>query len=130
VGAREDLLGAWRLVSMVSRSSNGDVRYPFGTDARGLIIWDAHGWFSAQIAPGGEGATADAGQYVAYFGTWEMDEAAGELVHHVAGSFSERLRGTDQRRRFTFESGRLLLQPPPTVTGSETVSSTVTWERT
>ena len=130
MGAREDLPGAWRLVSMIARSSNGDVRYPFGTEASGLIMWDAHGWFSAQIAPGGEGASGDPLQYGAYFGTWEIDDAAGELVHHVAGSFTERLRGTDQRRGFTFEGNRLMLQPPPTVTESETVTTTVTWERT
>ncbi len=130
MGAREDLPGAWRLISMISRSSNGQVRYPFGEQASGLIMWDAHGWFSAQIAPGGEGASGDPAQYVAYFGTWELDEAAGEVIHHVAGSVSERLRGTDQHRKLAFEGNRLSLQPPPTVTASETVTTTVTWERT
>lgn len=129
MGARQEFIGAWRLVAFESRSTDGSVRHPFGVAATGLIMWDGSGAFSAQIAPGGEGSSGDPGQYVAYFGMWDVDDAAGEVVHHVAGAFNAALRGTDQRRRFVFEGDRLTLQPPPAVTNGETVTSTVTWER-
>ena len=109
MGAREDFPGAWRLVSMIARSSLGEVRYPYGTEPTGLIMWDAHGWWSVQIAPGGDQIGNPPGSYVAYFGTWEIDEPAGELVLHTKQSLTERLRGTDQRRSFRFEGKRVLL---------------------
>jgi len=129
MSTREQFIGAWRLVAFESRSTDGSVRYPFGTAATGLIMWDGSGAFSAQIAPGGEGATGEPGQYVAYFGTWEVDEAAGQLVHHVEGAFNAALLGTDQRRTFVFAGDGLTLQPPPTTADGNTVTSTVTWEK-
>jgi hypothetical protein len=126
---REQFVGAWRLVSFESRSTNGSVRHPFGAEATGLIQWGASGVFSAQIAPAGEGASGDPAQYVAYFGTWEVDESAGEVVHHVEGAFNAPLRGTDQRRGFAFKGRRLTLLPPPAMANGETVTSEVTWEK-
>lgn len=47
---REYLVGAWTLESYESSDVDGsNVRYPLGTDARGLIMYTADGYMSAQL---------------------------------------------------------------------------------
>lgn len=129
MGRDERFIGAWRLVSMESLSSDGTRRYPLGSEAAGLIQWDAAGVFSVQIAPAGAGASGDPAQYVAYFGTWWVDERTRELVLDVDTAFNDRLRDTQQRRKFNFEGNRLALEPPPSIADGATVTTRVLWER-
>jgi hypothetical protein len=116
-------LGAWELVSFESRAADGTVTRPMGDDPVGIIIWDASGAMSAQLGP----RDAEAGPYVAYFGTLEAeDEREGELTHRVTGASLPRLR-TDQVRQYRFLSDdELVLQPPPSTDGS---SSELLWRR-
>lgn len=44
-------LGAWKLVSLEPRDSNGRLAYPFGENATGMIIYDAGGNMSVQVRP-------------------------------------------------------------------------------
>jgi hypothetical protein len=46
----DNLVGAWRLVSIETRRANGEVIYPFyGKHPEGLLIYDRSGWMSVQI---------------------------------------------------------------------------------
>src|ERR1700730_14968749 len=45
--SRQDLIGAWRLVSIEVDGREADPFY--GNGSRGLLIYDASGWFSVQI---------------------------------------------------------------------------------
>src|SRR6476660_8843384 len=46
----ERLVGAWRLISVETKRSNGEVIYPFyGKHPEGLLIYDRSGWMSVQI---------------------------------------------------------------------------------
>src|SRR5664279_684853 len=46
----EQLVGAWRLVSVETLRPNGEVIYPFyGKHPEGLLVYDRAGWMSAQI---------------------------------------------------------------------------------
>ena len=48
--ARNQLIGAWRLVSIETIRPNGEIIYPFyGKHPEGLIVYDASGWMSVQI---------------------------------------------------------------------------------
>jgi hypothetical protein len=67
--------------------------------------------------------------YVAFFGSWSLDEEAAEMVLTVAATFNAALQGTVQRRKFAFEGDRLTLQPPPTESGGETITTHVLWQR-
>ena len=120
--------GAWRLVSSAVELSEGTAPPPFDENANGLIIWASDGAFSAQISsdPADDGTERP---YVAYFGTWDYDEAAGEVVHTVDGSVSENLRETIQRRGVSFDGDRVTLRPPPTEVDGVTRSMSLIWER-
>src|SRR5271156_2325337 len=50
--------------------------------------------------------------FVAYFGTFDNEEATQKVVHHVEASLSPSWVGTDLKRSFRFDAGRLILTRP------------------
>jgi hypothetical protein len=141
----EGLVGTWRLLSFESRRSDGRVDQPFGPDAGGLIIYAPDGWMSAALWQAGrrpfaagdqtrgtpEETAAAIATYVAYTGPYEVDEAAGEVHHHVEQSVFPNWNGTTQTRRFALtEGGRRLELTAPAIRfgGVDTVPALV-WER-
>jgi hypothetical protein len=123
-----ELVGAWRLVSIETRRPNGEVIYPFyGRHPEGMLIYDASGYMSVQIvsdpkptvpvASSREGflssqptekATAADGYY-AYFGTWSVDPSASTVTHHIQQSLYPGERGEDGTRHLSLEGSRLTL---------------------
>src|ERR1051326_2462642 len=88
-------VGTWRLVSMELRDSSGQVRYPFGRDALGFILYTADGYMTANImrpkralfAAGDllsgavEEQAAAAASYISYAGAYELRED--RILHYV-----------------------------------------------
>lgn len=125
---REKFVGAWRLVSVETVRSNGEVIYPFyGKHPQGLIVYDRKGWMSVQIvsdppstvpkdsswegflsSPSAEKVAAVEGYY-AYFGTWTVDPATATVTHHIKQSLRPGERGEEGVRRFLLEGDRLTL---------------------
>ena len=59
VHGREALVGAWQLLSWENRAADGQVSYPMGTDALGVLLYTASGRFSVTISrPGRVGFAA------------------------------------------------------------------------
>ena len=86
--------GAWRYVGT---SIDGKPRPGRGAEPKGIIYYDPSGAMAAQIAPdrrvpmAGPQPTADEAKasladYVAYFGTYTIDERAGTITHHRQAS--------------------------------------------
>ena len=103
--------------------ANGAVSSPLGDDPAGLLMYDAAGSVSAQLmrrnqprfddddwrsATNVEKAAAWSG-YFGYFGTYTVDEAAGTITHHIAGSWFPNLVGSEQVRRYSFDGDTLSL---------------------
>ena len=141
--AKEKLIGTWKLVSCVGHWSDGRTTYPYGPNPAGVLAYDANGNFSAQIQdqdrPLFESGNLLRGTpeefkaafegYVAYYGTYEVDEAAGSLTHHVQGSLFPNWVGVDQSRLFEFSDNRLLLTTPPFQGKQSQLTLTLIWER-
>jgi hypothetical protein len=113
-------VGTWRLVS---------------GDSIGVMIYDALGNMAVQVMPGrtrpkysGTQPTPDEAKaaitgYLAYFGTYSVDERAHTITHHRQGSLNPGQAGEDAVRRYEFGSGdRLVLVPIDT-------GNQITWER-
>ena len=103
---QQDLVGAWRLVSIDVQGPTGREADPFyGNGSRGLLIYDASGWFSVQIegadrppvrvpdarpvtaaAPAAAADSKALNSYYAYFGTWSFDPATSVVTHHAKGA--------------------------------------------
>jgi hypothetical protein len=136
---RDQLLGAWKLVSIVAVAPDGTTTNTLGDNPVGQISYTAGGQMAALLQhterPVLSGSTAreatDAevvaawGTFISYFGSYSIDLDAGALVHHVQGAYLPSMVGTDQVRYFTFEDDLLMLQPPATGTGR----AKVTWQK-
>jgi hypothetical protein len=102
------ILGVWRLRAFESHRPGSPVRHPFGREATGLLIYAADGTMSGQLMRPGRpvfasativGGTdaelrAAATGYVAYAGTFEIDEVR-RLVPNLVGTVQERMVALD-----------------------------------
>ena len=118
------LIGVWKLRSCRRTFKDGRTEHPFGEKPVGRISYDKAGRMSAllmrpvrrsTLPPGMELSTAteelrDAVTgFVAYFGTFDIAEATQTVTHHVEASMAPSWVGTDLKRRFRFDAGRLIL---------------------
>src|SRR3954451_13827463 len=92
--AREQIVGAWNLVSVTSEMDDGRKGEPFGPSPKGVIIFSTDGHFSLfqsraeipKIAANDRAkATAEEAQSVvsssiAYYGTYSIDESTKVMV--------------------------------------------------
>jgi hypothetical protein len=125
---RKRLLGAWRYVGTRINGANWDR----GANPKGMIYYGPHGEMAVQIAPDVKRTRAGASMtpeeahaaikdYIAYFGTYTVNEQAGTVTHHRADNLQPGESG-DLVRRYEFVDDRLILRPP-----NSTLE--VTWER-
>jgi hypothetical protein len=129
-------VGNWRLVTIENYDDKG-VGRP-GAYTGGRIMYDAAGQMSAQLtrpnrpllpADAGEGprAAAYAG-YVAYYGAYEIDAAAGKVTHKVEGALNPNWPTTDLPRYFAFSDGNNTLKLSIRNAAGR-VTGTLTWAR-
>jgi hypothetical protein len=125
---RRKLQGAWRYIGTRLNGQNWDR----GANPKGMIYYGPHGEMSVQIAPDvartraanvmtPDDAFLALKDYIAYFGTYSIDEAAGTVTHHRQATIQPGDAG-DFVRRIEFIGDRLVLRPP-----NSTLE--VTWER-
>ena len=91
--AREKLIGAWRLVSLEVTGEDGKVtRIP---DLEGMLLYTRDGHISVQLMYP-KSASALTNDYVkngyeASYGSYDVNEVAHTVTHHVQGSITENL---------------------------------------
>jgi hypothetical protein len=109
-------VGTWNLVSWVATSPSGEESYPYGQSPEGQLIYTTDGQMSAQLM-NPSAALPDLARlsqdevmglvlttFIAYYGTYSIDESAQTVTHHVVGSVARPWIGTDQLREFEFLS--------------------------
>ena len=67
--------------------------------------------------------------YYAYFGTWEIDERARTVTHHIRGSMRAVEIGADYVRPYEFSGEHLLLRSAVSPTSGEKQIRVITWRR-
>ncbi len=140
----DKFIGAWRLVSAEFRSEDGSpAESPYGSDPQGLLIYEAQGTMSAQLAQSGRKPFAIADRmagtpeeikaafetYQAYYGRFKIDEREHIVTHTVIQSLLPNWVGTEQRRHYQFKDGRLILRTPPLLIGGKRVTGELIWEK-
>ena len=138
---RDEFVGTWTLDAIEVRNEAGDwlpgaSRFG-GPGASGYLIYDAAGNMAVQIMrrdrrrlgpegwqPGNNvedwedipaGGVKDAFVgYVAYFGTYEVNEAEGYVVHRRTGNIIPDMVGTEVKRFYVLEGDTLTLMPNET----------------
>jgi hypothetical protein len=131
---RSQLIGTWRLVSYRLIGSRGRVRYPYGEDAVGYILYGADGYMAVSIMSANrqpfagadilrrttEEAAEATRTYLSYSGTYEI--LPGRVIHHVEVSLFPNWTDTALERFYVMNGDRLELStgPIPTVDGDGT----------
>ena len=149
VPTRQQLIGAWRLVTIELSGPSGPIVDPFyQADSQGIIVYDSSGWMSVQIAaphrqafdvPASQSPSSQTAEqsrrkaaaydtYYSYFGTWDLDEMTGVVTHYVKSSLIPAETGLSYAQNATLESGRLTFTVRNRTHGKETVRRKV-WER-
>jgi hypothetical protein len=116
------LVGTWSLVSVDAVSVDG-TEYPFGSEPVGMLTYDRTGRMAVQVMQAGRPLFASDDQddgtvdeiaaaftgYVAYYGTYSVDDHHAVVTHHVTASMFPNWVGTDQRREVSLDGARLTL---------------------
>lgn len=140
----DQLLGPWELVSYQLELDTGRIVHPLGEDAVGLIVYTPQGrmsvnmmrpgratWASPNPAAGTESeiAAAAAG-YLAYGGSFTVDETSSVVEHHVDVSLFPNWIG-DVQKRFVDLAGDDLRLESPVITDAAGTSVTprLCWRR-
>lgn len=119
------LIGVWTLRTCVRTLADGREEYPFGERPVGRIEYDNEGRMFALLMRSGRKSTLAPGLeldvasveemrdavtgFVAYFGSYEVDDASQTVTHHVEASLVPSWVGTALKRRFHWDGTRLVL---------------------
>lgn len=137
--------GTWRLLTCEGRWSDGRVTQPYGKEPGGMLMYDGAGSFSGQIMAwerpsfatgnllkGSETEVRAAFEgYVAYYGSYTVDEPEGLMIHQVEGSFFPNWIGERQIRKFEFTvDGELMLSTLPIKGSRADLTVALLWQRT
>ena len=109
---KEKLIGAWHLVSISAPGADG--RQNPAAEIKGTLIYTRDGHMSVQLMYP-ESASALSNDYVlngyeASFGSYDVDETAHTVTHHVQGSITHALVGKDLTRVYQFSDGHLIIK--------------------
>jgi hypothetical protein len=84
------------------------------TDRKGMLLYTRDGHMSVQILfPKSESALSNdyvRSGYEASFGSYDVNEEAHTVTHHVEGSITPALVGKDLTRVYRFSDGHLIIQ--------------------
>ena len=146
-GGKEAILGVWKLISIETIGPDGQ-RKPsetYGKNPTGLIIYHPTGYMSVQFmkdprptfaSPNPGNATPEEIRsaylgYYAYFGTYEVNEKEGFVIHHLQASLKPFEVGIDFKRFFKIAGDRIILTTVPKMAsdGSGVRTSELTFER-
>lgn len=139
----EQLVGAWSLVSYEVQAADGAVQHPLGADAVGLLVYGPDGLVTVQIMAAdrqrwraqSEGPqrlaelAAAAEGYLAYAGTYEVDETARTVTHYVDLSLIPNWVSRPQRRAVDLQADSLILTAEASRLQDETATPRLTWRR-
>lgn len=116
-------VGSWKFVSLIGKSTEGDVFIPYGENLYGKIMYDAGGHMSVllmrpdrpKFASGDiYGGTPEEMKFAfenfdAYCGTYEVDVEKGTVTHRIEGCRFPNWEGTHQVRYYEFSGDTLTL---------------------
>lgn len=108
VAAAEDvetaILGPWVLDQWTITNADGSVTYPYGPNAKGMLIYTDDGKMAVQLVnPDINVATLTTieERYFAYYGSFTVDEANRTITHELESSISPTWVGTKQVRVYS-----------------------------
>ena len=141
---KEQLVGTWKLVSIVNTRVDGSKYELFGPDANGLLTFDSDGRYSLQIirrdrplfvgarmeGSAEENKAAVQGM-ISHFGTYALDEVDRSITFRIESSSYPNWDKTEQKRNMVFLVDRLSWSDPVPASGPQSTDlrSDLVWQR-
>ena len=136
------LIGIWKLFSFEARREDEEPSFPFGKDAKGLLIYTDVGRFSVQMMRANRPKFASGDQQkgtveevsqcftgcISYFGGYEFDANGGLVIHHIESSLFPNWEGT-QKRFIEFSGSQMSLKTSPVMWNGKMAVGAMVWER-
>jgi Lipocalin-like domain len=140
----------WSLLSMSAIAQGDDENikggiYPIGRNVRGLLSYSENGMMSAQLGSAmrpnfsdndfRKGSDIEIREafngYISYFGTYQIVEKSGIIIHDVQMSMFPNWIGTKVKRYFEFSDGEqiLTLKATPIDYDGKIRTPTLVWRR-
>ena len=139
-----DLVGAWRLVSVIEVFEDGERRPEFGPNADGYLSYSPNGIVSAVLGsmdrPASTSSDAQAASdgelvkmarpFIAYAGPFTIQPDSDTVTHHVDVALFTNWQTGDQIRHVLVEKDQLVISASPrTGADGRTFHSELTWGR-
>jgi Lipocalin-like domain len=138
---KEQLVGTWTLVSSDQVRPDGRAFKQFGTNPKGINVFDTNDRFFVMVASADNSKIASNGpnkkdpeevgglniESIAYYGTYTVNEAENVAILHLEASTFPNLVGTDQRRTIASLTGDELKFSIPAATSGVQVHQV--WKR-
>jgi len=139
----QSFVGVWWLVSREDRAKDGSPRAEptLGPDPLGILTY-ANGRFAAQFMKrdrtdvvnidssiAGVNNSRAVNGYDAYFGTYAVNDKAGEVEHRLEGALTAENVGIEVSRHLDVIGDKLVIRIETTTMDGEPVTRTLTWER-
>jgi hypothetical protein len=136
---KETLVGTWTLLSWEQKKSGGSKAERYGTNPKGIAVFDAGGRYIISVMRSDRANYASnalwqgteqenretADGTITYFGTYTVNDADGSIAIHIEASSFPNWNGKDQKRFVSFADDRLTLTVRPP--GGDVVD--VMWKR-
>lgn len=138
-----DIIGVWSLLSREDYTSDGRqlIDPALGERPLGILTY-APTHFAAQfmkrdrteiadmaVGQQGKNNTGAVGGYDAYFGTYQVNDESGEVLHRLEGALTADNVGLEVSRKLQVDGDHLVIQLDTTSTAGEPISRTLTWRR-
>jgi hypothetical protein len=137
---KEQLTGAWVMVSTDQMAPDGTKHQLFGPNPKGVLVLDASGQYVQIIVRPGrpkfkannrQEGTAEENQAAvrgttATFGTWSVDEGTKMLIVRIDGGMYPNQDGTESKRPVSVSGDELKIHNPATASG---MKSDNVWRR-
>jgi hypothetical protein len=139
---QEKILGSWKLVSFIFKAEDGTSFYPYGKDAKGIIIYEKSGYMSAVITRTDRPhlSTEDFGKlpdeeklalargFMTYTGQYEFQND--RILHKIEIGYIPNWAGTTFVRFPSFDDeGNLVLATLPATMRGKTFTGYLIWKR-
>lgn len=109
--AASQFIGSWALVSFTDVDENGETIHRYGENAFGRISYDERGRMMVVLMRRGREDINDS-EFFSYTGSFDVDEVAGTVTHHIEACNAPSWVGTDRVRKFEMLDGnRIALRP-------------------
>ena len=115
--------GSWELKKWTAELTSGEIVYPYGKDAKGIITYDKFGNMAVQVMKNkrSQFLSEDPFQaqpdevfdayngFIAYCGSYEVDSDSNKVTHHIKLSSFPNWVGQNQIRYYEFKDDNLIL---------------------